>query len=114
MRLVTCFWWFAMDKVQGFESFLIERNDALDNAAHELALSLLITKDMPPNEDAFLWSMEIIGAILESTAAILKEHGHHTCWPYYGDNEMPCYALDDCKHQCCPLKQHQKEAMPNE
>lgn len=95
-----------MDKRQNFENFLTERNDELDNAAHALAVLMLSAKDTPPTENEFPWNMEIIGDILESTVDILAEHGHHACWPYHGDDDTPCYALDDCKHNHCPFKQY--------
>lgn len=93
-----------MDKGQRFEDFLVERNDALENTAHGLAQLMLSTNGALPDEDEFPWSMEIIGAILEDTAATLKEKGYHTCWPYYENDDTPCYVLDDCKHKDCPLK----------
>lgn len=103
-----------MGKEQDFEDFLVERNDELDNAAHGLALLMLSANGTPLAEDEFPWNMEIIGDILESTAGILKEKEHHICWPYHGDDNTPCYALDDCKHKCCPFRQQQKEAVTNE
>ena len=105
MRSETCLWWSAMDKAQRFEDFLVERNDAIDNAAYFLALTMLYEGGKFPEGDEFPWSMEIIGAILESTTKVLEEHGHHACWPYHGnDDDTPCYVLDDCKHKDCPLK----------
>ena len=93
-----------MGNQRNFENFLAERNDELDNAAHGLALTMLSANGTPPDESVFPWNMEIIGAILESTDAILKEHGYHICWPYHGDDEIPCTSMNDCKHQDCPLK----------
>lgn len=90
------------------------RNDELDNAAHGLAQLMLSVNGTPPDESEFPWSMEIIGAILEDTAAVLKEKGYHICLPYYENDDTPCYTLDDCKHKECPLKSGKKEATENE
>lgn len=93
-----------MGKEQSFEDILVERNDALDNAAHGLALLMLSANGTSPNEGEFPWNMEIIGAILDAAGAVLKEKGYDVCWPYYENDDTPCYVLDDCKHKDCPLK----------
>lgn len=89
---------------QDFDDFLCERNDVVDNAAHDLALAMLSANGTAPDEAAFPWSMEIIGAILESTMSILDEHGYHACWPYHENDEIPCHSLDKCKNKDCPFK----------
>lgn len=95
-----------MDKRQSFEDFLVERNDELDNAAHELALLMLSANSTPLEGSEFPWNMEIIGAILESIKSILEERGYLTCWPYH-ENETPCMDTDSCKYEHCPLKHGQ-------
>ncbi|WP_313529273.1 hypothetical protein [Anaerotignum sp.] len=94
-----------MSKKHTFKDFLIEHNDELDNAAHELALMMLSTDGMSPSKEELPWTMEIIGSILEHTGSILKSKGYHICWPYYGDDDTPCYVLHDCNHKNCPFKQ---------
>lgn len=97
-----------------FDDFLVERNDVLDNAAYALALEMLDLNNRPEREDAFPWNMEIIGAVLESTQRILKEHGYSVCWPYHED-DVPCHQTASCERVDCFLKGFsQKESESNE
>lgn len=97
-----------------FEHFLVERNDELDNAAYDLALKMLDLDNQPNREKAFPWSMEIIGAMLESAQEILEEHGYAVCWPYHED-DVPCCQSATCKKTICSLKERlQKEGESNE
>lgn len=99
---------------RNFDDFLAERNDELDNAAYGLALTMLGLDNQPDRETAFPWNMEIIGAMLENTQDILKEHGYAVCWPYHED-EVPCCQTASCKKADCLLKGRlQKEGESNE
>lgn len=96
-----------MDKqdtpVAAFDAFLVERNDAIDNAAYGLALEMLHLRGKPDSEMAFPWNMEIIGTILESTQGILESHGYAVCWPFREEDE-PCCQTASCAKTNCLLK----------
>lgn len=96
-----------MDKqgapVASFNDFLVERNDAIDNAAYGLALEMLHLRDKPDSETAFPWNMEIIGAILESTQGVLASYGYAACWPFR-EEDVPCFQTASCAKNNCPLK----------
>lgn len=91
-----------------FEDFLIARNDILDNAAYDLALEMLQLKEQTDSESKFPWSMEIIGAILESTQEILQSHRYAVCWPYR-EEDVPCCQTASCTKHDCLLKAVPKE-----
>jgi hypothetical protein len=93
-----------MDKGLIFEDFFIQRNDALDNVAHNLAQLMLSADGVLPDEKAFPWNMEIICTILDHVEAVLNEKGYCTCWPYHGDDDTPCYILGECRHKDCRFK----------
>lgn len=86
-----------------FRGFLEKRNDALDNAAYQLALLMLNGQNADDPEQALPWNMEIVGRILENTASVLDRAGYPPCWPYY-EEETPCVWTQSCAKKVCPFK----------
>lgn len=85
-----------------FEDFLINKNDLIANKAIELANSIAGKgiDDSPLEMD-----MHIAGDIADYAEMTLQKNGIHSCYPYYGDDEVPCYLCDDCKSSDCPFKE---------
>lgn len=93
-----------MNQKPNFESYLVERNDEIDNLSYQLAVTLCKTDVNRADEDVLPWDMEIIGAINEAVQGILAAHGLPTCWPYHEDDK-PCYLTNTCGVVNCPYKQ---------
>ena len=88
-----------------FESFLEKRNDLLDNLAYQLLW--LLTQPGTEQTEAVLsefpWDMSLIGPLLETAESLLQKAGFSTCYPYYGENEIPCIHTSLCQHPNCPF-----------
>ena len=88
-----------------FEGFLIWRNDVIYNAAMDFANLLQRTTLQEMNKDTLPYSQEIAGSIVEAAEGILNSMGIGVCYPYYTDNEQPCYRDTDCKALSkCPFR----------
>lgn len=88
-----------------FESFLTERNDVLDEAAHALLWRITHPDTESPETDADekLYDMAQIGPLLDAAEEILENAGINTCRPYYVENEVPCYRSGACSFTPCPM-----------
>ena len=82
---------------EDFEDFLIQRNDVIYNAAMDFANLLHTTMFQKTNEDILPYSQEIAGSITEKVEDILNSMDIGVCYPYYTDNEKPCYSDKECK-----------------
>ena len=93
-----------MNNTNNFESFLEKRNDILDGQAYQL-LRLLTCPEIEQTEtlSEFLWDMAFIGPLLETAESLLQKAGFSTCYPFYGENEIPCIHAVQCQHPVCPL-----------
>ena len=93
-----------MNNTNNFESFLEKRNDILDGQAYQL-LRLLTCPEIEQTEtlSEFLWDMAFIGPLLETAESLLQKAGFSTCYPYYGENEIPCIHTSLCQHPNCPF-----------
>lgn len=91
--------------IKHFESFLEKRNNLLDNLAYQLLW--LLTQPGTEQTEAVLsefpWDMSLIGPLLETAESLLQKAGFSTCYPFYGENEIPCIHADQCQHPVCPL-----------
>lgn len=82
-----------------FESFLVNKNDEIDNSAFDL-INAFIRK----NKDTVVeWDMEIIGEIEEAVEDVLTSRCLGVCHPFYCD-DIPCYQSDDCGNAECPFR----------
>lgn len=91
--------------INHFESFLERRNDLLDSLAYQL-LWLLTQPGVEQTEtmlSEFPWDMSLIGPLLETAESLLQKAGFSTCYPFYGENEIPCIHAGQCQHPGCPL-----------
>lgn len=80
-----------------FEDYLCEQNETLCNLAYELLCAMA--------ENEFLiWNMEMIAPIVDTAEAVLEKHGIHPCYPFYDDDEQPCYLGNECQKPNCPMK----------
>lgn len=93
------------NSINHFESFLEKRSDLLDNLAYQLLW--LLTKpetEQPENTPPeFPWEMSLIGPLLETAESLLQKAGFSTCYPFYGEDEVPCIHADQCRHPGCPF-----------
>lgn len=90
---------------ENFEAFLLERNDAVDNAAYQFLLLLRQNEQSGEAETVLPWSMELIGELVEQAQSILHEASFPNCWPFY-ENEIPCMQTDSCKNPNCPFHEN--------
>ncbi len=92
-----------MNNTNNFESFLEKRNDILDGQAYQL-LRLLTCPEIEQTEtlSEFLWDMAFIGPLLETAESLLQKAGFSTCYPYYGENEIPCFQAGLRKGDIAP------------
>lgn len=88
-----------------FEGFLIERNDKLEQTAHELLWHMTHPNAEPSeaNGDYKLYDMAQIGPLLDAAEEVLENAGINTCRPYYVENEVPCYLSGTCSFTPCPM-----------
>lgn len=83
-----------------FESYLVNRNDEIDNSAFDL-INAFVRMDRDTDIE---WNMEIISKIEEAVEDILASHCFGVCHPFYCGDETPCYQSDDCGNAECPFK----------
>lgn len=91
--------------INHFEPFLEKRNELLDGLAYQL-LWLLTQPEAELTETVlseFPWDMSLIGPLLETAESLLRKAGFSTCYPFYGENEIPCIHADQCRHPDCTL-----------
>lgn len=86
--------------MKDFESYLVNKNDDIDNLSYEL-IKAFVRKDFDKEID---WDMEIIGEIEEAVEDILKSRCFGVCHPFYCDDNIPCYQSDDCGNEDCPFR----------
>lgn len=77
-----------------FESYLIDKNDDIDNLAYAL-INAFIRKEGCLVEEKLEWDMEIIGDVVEAVEDVLTSRCLGVCHPFYCD-DVPCYQSDDC------------------
>lgn len=78
-----------------FESYVCERGDEIDNAAHEL-LCILARSDLE-------WDIGMIRAVVEEAERALESRGIIACDPFWcGEHgeRTPCYKTGDCGGKC--------------
>lgn len=85
-----------------FEDFLINKNDLIANKAIELA-NAIAGKDI--DDSPLKMDMHIAGDIADYAEMTLQKNGLRSCYPYYDNNEVPCYRCGDCKSSDCPFKE---------
>lgn len=91
--------------IKHFESFLEKRNNLLDSLAYQLLwlLTQPKTEQMEAVLSEFPWDMSLIGPLLETAESLLQKAGFSTCYPFYGENEIPCIHAEQCQHPSCPF-----------
>lgn len=82
---------------KAFEDFLVQKNDAIYHAAMDFVKLLHTTTLQKTNEDTLPYSQEIIGSIVDIAENTLNSMRISTCYPYYTDDEQPCYKDKECK-----------------
>lgn len=87
-----------------FESFWVERNDEVENVAHQFLLLLRQAETVDDTEKVLPWNMELIGKLVEDAVSILRDASYSSCWPYNEDN-VPCFQTDSCQNPNCPFRQ---------
>lgn len=85
--------------MMNFESYLVNKNDEIDNAAFEL-INAFVHKGTDTDIE---WNMEIIGEVEEAVEDVLTSRCFGICHPFYCD-EVPCYKSEDCGNTNCPFK----------
>ena len=99
-----------MKKNLDFETFLTKKNDLIYQEAFELACA--IASQSATSEDVPLeWNMEFIGEIADAAYDILQRKGMRVCYPFYEDEDCPCYLGSDCKTADCPLRNMLREGI---
>ncbi len=96
----------------GYEQFLENKNDRIDNAAYELLCSIASKKDSTLKEDGHPvdWNMELIGDVVDFAEDLLARKGIPVCRPFYeGDEEVKCYLGTDCKRTDCPFRKGENQ-----
>lgn len=87
---------------KGFESYLIDKNDDIDNLAYAL-INAFIRKGCLVEEE-LEWDMEIIGDVVEAVEDVLTSRCLEVCHPFYCD-DVPCYQSNDCGSMSkCPFR----------
>jgi hypothetical protein len=84
---------------KNFESYLCDRNDDIDNAAH--ALLNAIAKNGEDSDKSIEWDMSKIGPLVDAAENILEKNGVKTCHPFYEEDDIPCINGEDCKNPFC-------------
>lgn len=85
-----------------FEDFLLKKNDLIANKALDLA-NAVAGKDV--DDSPLEMDMHIAGDIADYAEMTLQENGIRSCYPYYDDNEVPCYRCEVCTSPDCPFKE---------
>lgn len=78
-----------------FESYVCERGDEIDNAAHEL-LCIMARSDLE-------WDIGMIRAVVEEAERVLESRGIIACDPFWCEENgerTPCYKTGDCDGKC--------------
>lgn len=83
-----------------FESYLISKNDEIDNSAFAL-INAFVRKDSDTDVE---WDMEVIGEIEKVVEDILASRCFGVCHPFYSDDNIPYYKSDDCWNEACLFK----------
>ena len=99
-----------------FEGFLIERNDKLEQTAHEL-LWHMTHPNREPSEaagDYKLYDMAQLGPLLDVAEELLESARINTCRPYHVEGEVPCYLSGSCSFTPCPMCESQTERRKEE
>lgn len=74
-----------------FEDYLTKRNEAI----HNKAADLLTFMGMPADKvTAYEESL-----IIQTAENIFADKAEKPCYPYYADNEKPCFMCDDCERK---------------
>ena len=80
-------------RVMDFEDFICETYDEIEGAIWDIA---------------DIYGIDLEPLDCHRTAGDIREdltQKFHGCWPYYGDEEKPCY-LGECDYRCehCPMR----------
>lgn len=86
--------------MMNFESYLVNKNDEIDNAAFEL-INAFVHKGTATDIE---WDMEIISEIEGAVENILTSRCFGVCHPFYCDDDIPCYRSEDCGNAECPFR----------
>ena len=80
-----------------FDDFLVERNGEI----YELAADLLRKLECSGR----IYEIDKIAPVVEVAESVLSD----ACYPFFGDNETPCYLTGECKREDCLFKIYAKE-----
>ena len=93
-------------KAERFQKFLEEKNDAIYQAAFDLACAIA-SKEAEAEDVPLEWDMSFIGEIADAAEAVLKNAGLRVCYPYLeGNDETPCPMGKDCSTKDCPFREN--------
>lgn len=81
-----------------FDDFLVERNDELYEIAADLMAKIT-------NYKTQMWDISVIAPIVEAAEEVASD----ACYPFFGDNETPCYLTGECRREECLFKEYAKE-----
>lgn len=92
--------------MKDFEKILMDRNDAIANAAYQLAVELVRGNQICTDEKIIPWDMSYIGEIIGAAEEELQKRGYKTCNPYYCDEgQIPCPESGTCDNPTCPYSE---------
>lgn len=80
-----------------FDDFLVERNDEI----YELAADLLAKL----SGKMHLYDIAQIAPVVDAAESVLSD----ACYPFFGEDETPCYLTGECKREDCLFKKYAKE-----
>lgn len=80
-----------------FDDFLVERNDEI----YELAADLL--RKLEDNER--IYEIDKIAPVVDAAESVLSD----ACYPFFDEDETPCYLTGECKREDCLFKKYAKE-----
>lgn len=80
-----------------FDDFLVERNSEI----YELAADLL--RKLEDNER--IYEIDKIAPVVDAAESVLSD----ACYPFFGEDETPCYLTGECKREDCLFKKYAKE-----
>ena len=89
-----------------FENYLCSQNETIYSCAYWL-LCAMAEPEVDPFEsrdEIIAWDVRMIVEVVETAEAVLEEHGIHPCYPFYGDDDKPCYLGNECQKPNCPMK----------
>ena len=86
-----------------FEDYLCEQNETIYDCAYRL-LCAMVEPGTDPFDEPIPWDAEMISHVVGSAEATLDIRGIYACYPFYGDDDKPCYLGNECQKPNCPMK----------